>query len=507
MKCSSLLLFAPLLLTAASNHPNAAIGSLGQVRYTFTYPSSPHPSARSQLLSLSDGVAEFQAPLNEFSELDRLAALSHQATHLCGSIDYYPRGYTLAEAQTHSPSYFSAELYFPDLASWIEEADLGEMNQTLDALTALPSRFHRHSTGMNAGATVEQIWRSKLNPALPKAWQLSETVHEATPQKSIVATLAGESKDEETIILGAHLDSINAKTGIDGVSPGADDDGSGVAILTEILRIVEAKGLRFHRRVELHAYAAEEIGLVGSREIAAQYRRSGRAIAGMLQFDMAYYSRPADLGRLFFLDNYTSLDLTRNAVRLTKRYIGDVYDRGVLPAYSSSDHKSWWEQGYPALFPFENPRADNPFIHTAGDTSLQFDDGTRMRRMVQLGLLFLAYQAGLTHLDAEALIDAERLRTTAVAKDIFLNLEGNGGSYQLSASSLPETSYLEICRIESAQDFRCLGPRQTLKVAGRVGNRAIFNGTLGFAAGESYRVEAFDGTDVLLARRHISLEN
>ncbi|RZA17609.1 MAG: M20/M25/M40 family metallo-hydrolase, partial [Proteobacteria bacterium] len=313
-----LLLPFLLLLTAASPERVSPVGKIGQVRYTLSDTSAANQSPDSELLSLSGSTAEFLAPLNSLSELDRLAFLSHSATNLCGSIDYYPLGYTLSETQTHAPSYLSAELYFPALSSLITAVDLDQMNQTLATLTALPSRFHRHSSGQNAGAAVKQIWTSKLNTALPSTFSLSEITHVSTPQKSVVASLPGDS--EETVVLGAHLDTINAKGGIEAISPGADDDGSGLAILTEILRIIEVNGLRFHRRVELHAYAAEEIGLVGSRELAVQYKRAGKSIAGMLQFDMAYYSQPADLGRLFFLDNYTSLDLTRNAVRLTKRY-------------------------------------------------------------------------------------------------------------------------------------------------------------------------------------------
>ncbi|MES2745575.1 MAG: M20/M25/M40 family metallo-hydrolase [Bdellovibrionota bacterium] len=493
-----------LLLTGASPERSSPVGTLGSVRYTLGSASSANQSPDSELLSLSGGAAEFLAPLNSFSELDRLAFLSHSATNLCGSIDYFPLGYTLAETQTHAPSYLSTELYFPALSSLITAVDLDQMNQTLATLTALPSRFHRHSTGQNAGAAVKQIWASKLNTTLPSTFSLAEITHVSTPQKSVVATLPGDS--EETVILGSHLDTINSEEGIEGLSPGADDDGSGVAILTEILRIVEANGLRFHRRIELHAYAAEEIGLVGSRELAVQYKREGKAIAGMLQFDMAYYSQPADLGRLFFLENYTSLDLTRNAIRLTKRYIGDVYDRGVLPLFAASDHRSWWEQGYPALFPFENPTADNPSIHTAKDTILQFDDGLRMKRMVQLGLLFLSYQAGLKTLDAEAPAEVEKLRTTKVAKDLFLNLEGARDSYTLSASTPATAAYLEICRIENAGDFRCLGPRLKLTKGVSLSGRNVFAAKLSFAGGEKYRVEAFDASDTLIARRHISLE-
>lgn len=481
-----------------------AVGTLGTVRYSLADNSLKERAQDSSLLALSQGVAEFTAPLNSWEELDRLALLSHKATNLCGSIDYFPLGYTLAETQSHSPSYFSAEASFPVLESIIAQADLDKINQTLTTLTSMPSRFHRHPTGQNAGQTVATLWQNEIVAGNDSSWTISQTSHTATPQKSVIAHLPGESS--ETIILGAHLDSINSEDGPDAISPGADDDASGVAILTEILRIVEANNMRFHKTIEIQAYAAEEIGLVGSRALASEYKNSGKNIGGMLQFDMAYYSQGSDAGKIFFLENFTSLDLTRNAIHWMKRYIGNDYTRGFLPFGSSSDHRSWWEQGYPTLFPFENPDDHNRHIHTAEDEMDKFDDGVRMKRLVQLGLLFLAYQAGLKDLDSEAAAANEKIRTTMVAKDVYLNISGSNGSYAFAASGAATAAYLEFCRIESAADFRCHGNRRRLAIASDVGDRQTFTGEANFAKGEMHRIEVYNSTDELLARRHIVFE-
>lgn len=496
----------PLTLLSSSIAPPSPLtpGSLGHVRYTLGNEALNEQAQGSEILSLTQSGAEFLAPLNSWEELDRLALLSHQATSLCGSIDYYPLGYTLAETVSHSPSYFSAEASFSSLESLISQVDNSKIDQTLTTLSSLPTRFHRNADGQNAGQTVMNLWTNELVTGNTGSWTLQSITHASTPQKSVVASLPGESS--ETIVLGAHLDSINSALGTDGAAPGADDDGSGIAILTEILRIIETNNLRFHKSIELHAYAAEEVGLVGSRALASDYRTAKKNIGGMLQFDMAYYSKTVDAGKLFFLEDYTSNDLTRNAIRLTKHYLGNVYTRGVLPRGSASDHKSWWEQGYPTLFPFENPTADNPYIHSADDTMDKFDDGIRMKRMVQLGVLFLAYQAGLKSLDADADAALEKIRTTVVPKDVYLSLSGSEGSYSLAVSGASGAHYLEYCRIDSAADFRCQGPRLKLTASDVVGDRQTFSGDTTFAKGEKYRIEVFDESDILLARRHISLE-
>src|SRR5690606_16105710 len=97
-------------------------------------------------------------------------------------------------------------------------------------------------------------------------------------QSSVVLTIQGQTLPDEIAVLGAHLDSIcsrsgttngqaNCDTGVTTAqrrAPGADDDASGIAVLTEVLRVVLDNGYRPQRTVKFMGYAAEEVGLVGS---------------------------------------------------------------------------------------------------------------------------------------------------------------------------------------------------------------------------------------------------
>ncbi len=65
----------------------------------------------------------------------------------------------------------------------------------------------------------------------------------------------------------------------------SDDDASGIASLTEVIRAAMAMGYRPARTVKFMGYAAEEVGLKGSKEIALcvqeqRGERGGRAAAG-----------------------------------------------------------------------------------------------------------------------------------------------------------------------------------------------------------------------------------
>ena len=59
-------------------------------------------------------------------------------------------------------------------------------------------------------------------------------------------------------------------------APGIDDDGSGVAVLLEILRAAVETGFKPKKNVQFHLYAAEELGLLGSDQIAEDYKSKGR---------------------------------------------------------------------------------------------------------------------------------------------------------------------------------------------------------------------------------------
>ncbi len=107
--------------------------------------------------------------------------------------------------------------------------------------------------------------------------------YNGTPQANIIARKVGQCPDSLRIVLGGHYDSIsysNPQTS----APGADDNGSGVALLLEVLRVLRNVPLK--RTVEFVAFAAEEPGLVGSGVYAQQAAASGDAFLFYLNADM-----------------------------------------------------------------------------------------------------------------------------------------------------------------------------------------------------------------------------
>ncbi|MCB9419416.1 MAG: M20/M25/M40 family metallo-hydrolase [Ardenticatenaceae bacterium] len=88
----------------------------------------------------------------------------------------------------------------------------------------------------------------------------------AAEQQNIVATLPGTSGSTGVVVVMAHYDTRPAEV-TDGVSraPGANDNGSGVALLLETARVLSSRG--WNHTVIFAALAAEEQGTYGARHL------------------------------------------------------------------------------------------------------------------------------------------------------------------------------------------------------------------------------------------------
>ncbi|MCH8201141.1 MAG: M20/M25/M40 family metallo-hydrolase [Chloroflexi bacterium] len=165
------------------------------------------------------------------------------------------------------------------------------------------------------------------------------------------------------IVVGGHYDSVPA-------GPGANDNGSGTAVVVELARTLAANG---GGDVCFALFGAEEIGLVGSLAyIAALSPDELSGIEAMLNFDMLA------VGTSWPLVGSTALvDLA-----------GEVAEELAIPYDVSpsepggSDHAPFIEAGVPALI--LNCFCD-PNYHTADD-SLEFLDRQRFAEAGALGL-------------------------------------------------------------------------------------------------------------------------
>ncbi|GJJ13834.1 hypothetical protein Clacol_008091 [Clathrus columnatus] len=110
---------------------------------------------------------------------------------------------------------------------------------------------------------------------------------------NILATIKGSVDPNRVYIVSGHYDSrvTNLLNNIDD-APGADDDGSGVAISMELARILATHIPR--ATVVLAAVAGEEQGLFGSTFMAQQFFEAGADVQGMFTNDIVGSSTADD---------------------------------------------------------------------------------------------------------------------------------------------------------------------------------------------------------------------
>ncbi|WP_281988804.1 M20/M25/M40 family metallo-hydrolase [Aquimarina aggregata] len=218
--------------------------------------------------------------------------------------------------------------------------------------------------------------------------------HTSTNMPSVVMTITGTEEPDEFVIIGGHIDST-ARGGNSNNAPGADDNASGIATITEAARVLFAMNFKPKRTVEFMAFAAEEVGLRGSKEIAEDYKRRNVNVVSYMQLDMTNYKGSSN-DVYISTDSYNDDTLNDFLVDLMQYYNASGTHKITYGTsqcnYGCSDHYSWAQQGYDVAFPFEATfNQSNPNIHTTRDT---FDrsptpNATHAAKFAKLALEYL----------------------------------------------------------------------------------------------------------------------
>lgn len=245
-------------------------------------------------------------------------------------------------------------------------------------------------------AAAEYIDRTFSAGGFSVASQIYRDSQTGREVRNIEAEIAGSGSTGELIVIGAHYDSVYG-------SPGANDNGSGVAALLEIARLL--KSHKFDRTVRFVAFVNEEppfytTGEMGSMIYAKRARERGEQIAAMLSLEtIGYYTDapgsqhyPAPLSPFYpatgnfigFVGNIGSRDLVRRtlqAFRESTRFPseGGAFP-GFIPGVGWSDHWSFWREGYSAIMVTDTALYRYPYYHAQDDApdKLAYDPMARV---------------------------------------------------------------------------------------------------------------------------------
>jgi len=272
------------------------------------------------------------------------------------------------------------------MMSGVQELNI---RNTINSLsTNWTSRRYNLQSGIDAANWLKSQWTTIANGRTDVSVALFTHASTTSPQPSVIATIQGTTLPNEVVVIGGHLDSINS-SGSSYPAPGADDDASGVASLTEVFRVAMATGYKPARTVKFMAYAAEEAGLKGSADIANWHKNNLVNVVGVLQLDMTNY-KGSSYDFAMVTDN-TNASQNSFVTSLISNYLPGLTYTNITCGYGCSDHASWTTAGFASSMPFEAPmNTSNPNIHTANDTlSVTSGNANNSVKFAKLGAAFL----------------------------------------------------------------------------------------------------------------------
>jgi hypothetical protein len=215
---------------------------------------------------------------------------------------------------------------------------------------------------------------------------------------NLAAELRGATRPEEVVVIGAHYDTVAG-------TPGANDNGSGVAAMLALAR--RFAGSKPARTLRFVAFTNEEppyfqTDQMGSRVYAKRCRERDEQIVAMLSLEtIGYYSDepgsqnyPPLVSALYpSTGNFIGVVGNLKSRALVRRVVGTFREHEqfpcegaalpeTVPGVGFSDHWSFWQEGYPAAMITDTAMFRYPHYHEATDTPKQIDFD-RLARVVR----------------------------------------------------------------------------------------------------------------------------
>jgi bacterial leucyl aminopeptidase len=317
-------------------------------------------------------------------DLEELSELMHEHHDRCGGYMVHD---TLEDALAADLPRRGPVDYTIDREALVRSAlpliEEEKIRDTIKQLSSMQNRYYQSTHGAEASLWLQDRWK-KLAAGRPDV--TVELFDQGYAQKSVIMTIPGTTKPHEIVVIGGHLDSI-ALGGKNANAPGADDDASGIATLTEVARVLLQSGYRPERSIQFMAYAAEEVGLRGSLAITRDYAKRRIDVVGALQLDMTNYAGSDK--DIWLMKDFTDAHQNAFMVALIEKYVGATYGFDSC-GYACSDHASWTRIGVPASMPFESRMNDrNKRIHTKKDTlELSDNNAKHAEKFARLGVAY-----------------------------------------------------------------------------------------------------------------------
>lgn len=192
---------------------------------------------------------------------------------------------------------------------------------------------------------LSRLINKKINPKI-RFHLDSELYLKPENNVNIIAEITGSDPKlkDEVVMIGAHFDSWHSASG-------ATDNGAGLAVMMEVMRIIKTSGLKPKRTIRIALWGGEEQGLVGSKAYAENHfgkikettrKKEVEKISAYINMDngagqmRGIYLQGNEAVRPIFaemLKSYEHLDVNNLTIENTNFTDHDVFDYFKIPGF------------------------------------------------------------------------------------------------------------------------------------------------------------------------------
>jgi Zn-dependent M28 family amino/carboxypeptidase len=234
------------------------------------------------------------------------------------------------------------------IKTYTSQINVAEIRKSVETLSAYKTRLAGSSDNRKATDAIKAEFAS-MGLSVSKVCYKADTC-------SVIADKVGTEKPSEVILVMAHLDSVGKDFA------GADDNGSGVAVMMEIARVLQTYPNK--KTIRFFATNGEEGGLFGAEHYANLLAANGQ-IKNMvlaINMDMVGYNSNG----IVELETDSQYEgLAKWFAQLTATYT-TLTSKITLGAWGS-DHVPFIQKNVPTLLTIEDWSTKTPCYHTACD--------------------------------------------------------------------------------------------------------------------------------------------
>ncbi len=326
-----------------------------------------------------------QYPGNRIPQNEALQSIQPHPEEGIAGLPWSAKGIPAPDYSKHAATERMTTFFRPSLPtvsmdslinSIVSKIDADSLKQHILGLEAFVTRFMLAPNHRFVAESIRQKFLSYgCDEAVLDSFEIVvgwQGVIDTTWQYNVIGTMHGSSTPGIQYLIGGHYDDIIWQGGDPMIyMPGADDNGSSIAAIYEVLRVFQEKSFRPKTTVKFAAFFGEELGLIGSYIYSYIARMNNDPLKMIVNLDMIGTERSASNWKVKLYKYSNDQFATDMAEYATKKFTilnPVIYNNNA----QGSDSYSFFYMGFTPVYFEEFDFSPNWHLLTDTDTNMNF---------------------------------------------------------------------------------------------------------------------------------------